>query len=165
MFQGQHLLLDRICVVLVTIGSVVLAFSGESIMGLLDIQLSIAMVALFVPLLMGVFSRPRNEMCGLLAMLLGGVVWGLRYAFEIFWVVPPEDLSYARYPEFVFDKLGGTDGGILAQLGYWYSVIPSDIQGLAMSFVGYYIGQYCFPHTPGHFDGDAPKEPVQTTDS
>lgn len=165
MFKGHHLLLDRVCVVLVTIGSVILAFSGESIMGLLDIQLSIAMVALFVPLLMGVFSRPRNEICGLLAMLVGGAVWGLRYAYEFFWLVPPEDLSYARYPEFVFDKLGGSDGGILAHLGYWYSVIPADIQGLVMSFVGYYIGQYCFPHTPGHFDGDSSSEPSLSVES
>ncbi|MCU0706935.1 MAG: sodium:solute symporter family protein [Pirellula sp.] len=158
LFEGRHLLLDRLCVILVTIGSVLLAFSGESIMGLLDIQLSIAMVALFVPLLMGVFSRPRNEICGLLAMLIGGAVWGLRYAFEIFWYAPPEDLSYARYPDFVYSQLGGDTGGIVAQLGYLYALVPSDIQGLILSFVGYYIGQYCFRHTPGHFEA----EPVST---
>jgi len=159
LFEGRHLLLDRICVVLVTIGSVILAFSGESIMSLLDIQLSIAMVALFVPLVMGVFSRPRNEICGVLAMLLGGGIWGLRYVFETFWYPVPEGFSYARYPEFVFDTLGGAGGGLIAQLGYWYAWIPSDIQGLVMSFVGYYIGQYCFRHTPGHFDGDIAPEP------
>ena len=159
LFEGKHLLLDRICVVLVTIGSVVVAFSGESIMELLDLQLSIAMVALFVPLVMGVFGRPRNEISGVLAMLVGACVWGLRYAFETFWFAAPEETSYAKYPEFVLDALGGANGGWVANLGYAYSLIPADIQGLAMSFVGYYAGQYFFRHTPGHFDGDRLSEP------
>lgn len=156
LFKGNHLLLDRICVILVTIGSVIVAFSGESIMGLLDLQLSIAMVALFVPLAMGVFSRPRNEASGLLAMFLGVAVWGLRYAFETYWLPSPEGVSYANYPSFVYDSLGA---GLLSPIAYWYATIPADIQGLIMSFAGYYIGQYCFSHTPGHFDGDRPPEP------
>jgi len=112
-----------------------------------------------VPLVMGVFGRPRNEISGVLAMLVGACVWGLRYAFETFWFAAPEETSYAKYPEFVLDALGGANGGWVANLGYAYSLIPADIQGLAMSFVGYYAGQYFFRHTPGHFDGDRLSEP------
>ncbi len=154
LFEGRHLLLDRLCVVLVSIGSVILAFSGKSIMELLDVQLSIAMVALFVPLLMGVFGRPRNEISGVLAMLVGGLVWCARYLFEVYWIPPSSESSYALYPEYVYETLQTSgQSEFVSGLTYAYAWVPADIQGLLLSFVGYFLGQYFFRHTRGHFDG------------
>src|SRR5262249_9433156 len=35
LFEGRHLVLDRLCVVAVTLGAIAMAYTGESIMGLL----------------------------------------------------------------------------------------------------------------------------------
>ncbi len=163
MFEGRHLLLDRLCVVFVTVGSVIVSFFGDRIMTFLDIQLSIAMVCLFVPLAMGVFFKPRNEAAGFLPMVFGLLFWGLRYAFEELVFPLPAGQSYAFYPEYVHGAIGQ---GLVGTLLYWYSWIPADIQGLVMSFVAYFIGQWCFPasrHGTSEFGGELNDEALAAT--
>ncbi len=148
LFQGHHLMLDRICVLIVTIGSVATAFSGKSIMSLLDIQLSVAMVALFVPLVMGIFGKPRGQLSGILPMVLGGSVWLLRFLFEEFYIEPQGDL--AHYPTLVFNTMIQSGyGSTWSFLGKYYAEIPADIQGLVMSFAGYFIGQKILSNVVG----------------
>ncbi|MDA0834106.1 MAG: sodium:solute symporter family protein [Planctomycetota bacterium] len=143
-FQGHHLLLDRACVVLVTIGGLVLAYSGESIMGLLDISLSIALVALFIPLAMGIYGKPRGEMSAVLAMWFGFVVWVIRYAIEGVVFVIPED-SPLEYQDWLASSWNA--GSFMYHSVRWFGMIPADLQGLAASLVGYYIGQWvCRKH-------------------
>ncbi len=69
--QKDKLLLERICVLLVSLGGLALAYSGESTFGLLDLSLSIALVSLFVPLTMGLYGKPRGELAAILATVLG----------------------------------------------------------------------------------------------
>jgi hypothetical protein len=106
-FDRHHLLLDRLCVLLISLGGLVMAFSGESIMGLLDIQLSLAMVALFVPLCMGIYGRPRGELPAILSMILGTGTWIARYLTEKVLLpipgelakLPPERLADSQHVE------------------------------------------------------------------
>lgn len=138
-FKGHHLLLDRACVVLVTIGGLVLAYSGESIMGLLDISLSIALVALFIPLATGIYGKPRGEISAVLAMWFGFIVWLVRYAVEGLVYVMPDDSELEYH-----DWLAGAwpAGSIMYHAVRWFGMIPADLLGLAASALGYYIGQW-----------------------
>ena len=124
-FDGSRALLrDRLSVVLVSLGGIGLALLGESLMGLLDIALSIQLSALFVPVVCGLYGRPRNQACCVLAMLGGFAVWLLAHANEL--VGPPGP-------------------GLLADL----RIIPSDFYGLAASMIGYAIGQRFFAESSG----------------
>lgn len=145
--QG-HLALDRFCILIVTAGSVAVALAGESIMGLLDIQLSLAMCTLFVPLSMGVLGKPLGPMSGYLPMIVGGFVWLAREGFHRF-VFPestferlvseqPEKYASMVYPHFVHDQM---NGAFLQDLAYAYSFVPSDVQGLIASFGAYLVAQ------------------------
>ncbi len=51
---NHPLLRDRLCVVIVSGGGITLAMAGESLMGLLDIALSIQLVALVIPVVAGI---------------------------------------------------------------------------------------------------------------
>ena len=121
--NGRGLLRDRLSVVLVSFGGIGLALLGESLMGLLDIALSIQLSALFVPVVCGLYGQPRNQACCVLAMLGGFTVWLLAYANEL---------------------AGPPGAGLLADL----RVIPSDFYGLTASVIGYAIGQKCFALRP-----------------
>jgi hypothetical protein len=140
--------LDRFCILIVTAGSILVALTGESIMGLLDIQLSLAMCALFVPLAMGVFGKPLGQLSGLLPMLLGLTAWLLREGFQRF-LVPisrleelqesdPAQYADMLYPSFVESELGQS---LFGNLATYYASIPADIQGLVASILGYFIAQ------------------------
>ena len=95
---------------------------GESLMGLLDIALSIQLSALFVPVVCGIYSRPKNQACCVLAMLFGFIAWSGTYANEVF--------SPAN-PQFLFD----------------IQCIPSDFYGVTASMFGYGLGLRIFPST------------------
>ncbi|NDH94964.1 MAG: hypothetical protein EBZ13_10645, partial [Planctomycetia bacterium] len=87
------------------------------------IALSIQLSALFVPVVCGLYGRPRNQACCVLAMLGGFSVWLLAYANEL---------------------TGPPGPGLLADL----RLIPSDFYGLTASVIGYAIGQKCFAPRP-----------------
>lgn len=138
LFEGRHLVLDRLCVFAVTLGSVAVAFSGESIMGLLDIQLSLAMVTMFVPLFMGVFGRPIGQVSGYLPMLVGAATWLARFGFER-WVIPIGD--HLEYPQHVYDTVLAASYGVpAATAAKFFALIPADILGLVMSVLAYFVG-------------------------
>jgi solute:Na+ symporter, SSS family len=144
----EHLSLDRFCILIVTAGSVMVALTGESIMGLLDIQLSLAMCALFVPLAMGVFGKPLGQLSGVLPMIVGFSVWSMRECFQRF-VIPlskleqlktddPQQYADVMYPAFVQTEWGG---GFLGNMGSIYAMIPADIQGLLAAIGAYFAAQ------------------------
>jgi SSS family solute:Na+ symporter len=115
-FQTERALFrDRLSVVLVSIGGLCIALLGESLMGLLDIALSIQLSALFVPVLFGIYGRPRNQTCCVLAMLFGFFTWLVTHGIEIWNPTYPSFLSTVQ-------------------------VIPSDFYGLGASVFGYWLG-------------------------
>ena len=123
-FQGNALVRDRLCVVLVSLGGVVMALCGTSLMQLLDVALSIQLVALFVPVLMGVYGRPRGPLPAVLAMLAGFGAWLVAFGIEHL---------EGSLPEAVFTAV---------------TTVPSDFWGLGFSIAGYALGQALSPPRP-----------------
>jgi Na+/proline symporter len=119
--KGNALLRDRLCVVLVSLGGVAMALCGKSLMQLLDVALSIQLVALFVPVLMGIYGKPRGVLPALLSMLMGFTAWLLAFTVEHLDGRLPEAISTA------------------------VTTVPSDFWGLGFSIVGYAIGQALSP--------------------
>ena len=74
----------RFSVGLVIAGSLAVAFSGESIMGLLELSLVLVLVSLFVPMAIALFfsSQPARPGVGNSAMIAGFVAWSVGFVFE-----------------------------------------------------------------------------------
>jgi Na+/proline symporter len=108
---------DRLSVVLVSLGGVLLALAGKSLMGLLDIALSIQLAAQFVPVTLGIYGRPRGALPGVLSMLAGFVAWLAVFTLE--------------------HADGPPAGSLVAAI----TVVPSDFWGLGFSVLGYAVGQ------------------------
>ncbi|QDU63256.1 putative transporter [Planctomycetes bacterium Pan216] len=116
--------IDRLVVCAVVIAAISLAFSGRSIFELLEQTLSLLLVALVVPLVMGVYGKPRGELSAILAMLFGAVVWfGWSLGQDL--IAAPEMLDSDQ------------ETGIVSRL----VAIPAALVGLASSFLGYVVGQ------------------------
>ena len=135
-FKSRGLLSERLAVAIMVVGGVIFAFSGETILGLLEMSLSIILVGLFVPLLMGLYGKPKNELSGVLSILFGAVFWLLRELMEGIFLPISKAASDAamNYAEFIQNE----HGGIL----YVFAVLPSAVCGVSASFAGYWIGQY-----------------------
>jgi Na+/proline symporter len=110
--------------VLVSLGGVAMAMCGKSLMQLLDVALSIQLTALFVPVLMGIYGRPRGPLPAVLAMLLGFSAWLVTFLAE--------HLD-GRLPEPIYSAV---------------TAIPSDFWGLGFSIAGYALGQALSPPRP-----------------
>jgi len=166
--RGNGLLLDRISVVLMTIGSLIIAFTDQSVMTLLDGSLSIPLVALFVPLVMGLWFRPRGEMSAILASLLGLVAWTIPIAFETLIAPMPAANSatgqpYADYHAFLAQAWGPDRvGSLVSSLVIGMNMISADILGTMASFGGYFLGQWIHRHQPAREPAARvpPPEPV-----
>ena len=65
-------------------GSLAVAFSGESIMGLLELSLVLVLVSLFVPMAIALFfpSQQARPGVGNIAMIAGFVAWSVGFVFE-----------------------------------------------------------------------------------
>jgi Na+/proline symporter len=70
---------NRIAVFLVATCSVMLAFAGESAYELLEEAYLLTMVGLFVPLMLGLYTLPKNRLAGVACMLSGMGVWGIHF--------------------------------------------------------------------------------------
>ncbi len=121
---GNGLVRDRVCVVLVSLGGIALAMWGTSLMDLLDVALSIQLVALFVPVVMGIYGRPRGVLPGVCSMLAGFTAWLVTFTIE--------HLD-GRLPE-----------GFTAVV----TTVPSDFWGLGFAITGYCVGQALRPARP-----------------
>jgi solute:Na+ symporter, SSS family len=119
--NGNGLLRDRVCVMLVSLGGITLAMWGKSLMELLDVALSIQLVALFVPVAMGIYGQPRGELPGVAAMLAGFGVWLATFAIS--------------------EVAGESTAGWVATV----TAVPADFWGLAAAILGYAVGQWATP--------------------
>jgi Na+/proline symporter len=82
--SGESLWGARASVGLVVAGSLAVAFSGESIMELLELSLVLVLVSLFVPMVIALFF-PSPQPCpsvGNSAMIAGFIAWLLGFVFE-----------------------------------------------------------------------------------
>ena len=134
-FQRSELFAERAAVATMVIGGLLFAFSGEHILELLEWSLSVLLVGLFVPLLMGLFGKPKGELSGFLAILCGAGVWLLRVLMEYQFLPLTSEAEKAGmgYAEFI----QANHSGIL----YVIAVIPDALWGVGASFLGYWIGQ------------------------
>jgi solute:Na+ symporter, SSS family len=114
--DGTGLGRDRLCVILVSLGGIMIAMWGKSLMELLDVALSIQLVALFVPVVMGIYGRPRSEWAGVLSMLLGFGAWLVAFTIE------------------------HLDGSLPAGFHAAVTTIPADFWGLGCGILGYALG-------------------------
>ncbi|MCA9161642.1 MAG: sodium:solute symporter family protein [Planctomycetales bacterium] len=136
-FGRRPLLMERTAVLLVVIGSVVMAYTGETILGLLETSVATVLVGLFVPLVVGIYGRRHRERAALLAMLLGIGVWAGRELLEAILLPPAEDVAAADYPALVAATI---QPRWLATVGYYFALLPSSLSGLIASVAGYAIG-------------------------
>lgn len=143
--KDRGLLVDRSSVLIVTLCSVAVAYSDNTIIELLELSLSIVLVSLFVPLVMGLYGsrKRRSERAALLAMIFGCAVWLPREGLEGFYLPLPDvfaeqGMTYADYIRTVYPA---EHVGILAsEFMYCFALIPSAVSGTAASFVGYFLG-------------------------
>lgn len=122
-FADRPLLRDRLCVVVVSLGGVAMALGGKSLMELLDVTLSVQLAALFVPVVMGIYGRPRGPWAAVLSMLLGFSAWLATFAIEHLEGVVPSGVFTA------------------------VTTVPSAFWGLGFAVIGYLLGNAaCRPH-------------------
>lgn len=138
--SNAPLLRDRFCVVIVSAGGIVLAMAGESLMGLLDIALSIHLVALFIPVAMGIYGKPRGELSAILAMIFGFTAWAVRFLTEKVFLPVPESLAdtYEYYHDFLAAEFPVES---LRAAASSLAVVPEDFYGFGFCALGYLLGQ------------------------
>ena len=103
---------QRLSAVGVTFGSLLAAFSGESVMGLLELSLAIVLVSLVVPMCWSLFGQPAGPATGISAMIVGTMVWGIRQILD----AHLSQQSHSGWME-------------------WYRIVPAELQGLVASFL------------------------------
>lgn len=113
---GRPLFRERLSVVLVSLGGIGMACWDAPLMKLLDVSLSIQLVALFVPLVMGIYGRPRGQSAAVLSMVLGFTAWLVMFAVEQLSGLLPAGLAAA-------------------------TTVPAAFWGLGFAIFGYALGQ------------------------
>lgn len=102
---------NRVAVLLVAACSMGFAFAGQSAYELLEEAYLLTMVGLFVPLMLGLYTLPRNRLAGCSSMLVGTGVWAIHFLFgwEDF-LQPAQSLGWTPFPL----SLGATGSSLLA---------------------------------------------------
>lgn len=111
------LALNRLCVVLVAIAALALALVGTGAYGLLEDAYALGLVALFVPLVLGLGRRPRREASAIAAMLVGTGVWAAHVALG-------------------WDDLGGPASAL---------PLPRELAGASLAFVAFVVAERLGP--------------------
>jgi Na+/proline symporter len=71
--------LNRVAVVLVAACSLGMAYAGEDAYALLEGAYAVGLTGLFVPMMFGLFTRPRSSLPALASMTAGIGTWLLHY--------------------------------------------------------------------------------------
>lgn len=72
---------NRVAVLLVAACSLALAYFGESAYALLEEAYLLTLVGLFVPLILGLYSSPKDGRAATASMLTGTGIWAVHFAF------------------------------------------------------------------------------------
>ncbi len=78
--SSRPLLLNRLAVLGVGACSLLVALAGEDAYALLEQSYSLTLVSLFVPMIFGIYTRPKRRVAGLVSMLAGTAVWLAHFA-------------------------------------------------------------------------------------
>ena len=138
-FRARGLLTDRLAVAVVATAGLLTAFSGHTILELLELSLSIAMVSLFVPLVFGIYGPRRGETAALSAMIAGILVWVPRELTE--WLLLPMSAEETGdYATFIAEQATQTGWpNWVCQSCYGFFLLPSAISGTLLSLLAYFI--------------------------
>ncbi|MDA1274493.1 MAG: sodium:solute symporter family protein [Verrucomicrobia bacterium] len=79
-YSGDLLRINRLSVVFVAACSLVLAYFGENAYSMLEEAYVLTLVGLFVPLMIGLYSKPKNGRAAIASMLVGTGVWAVHFA-------------------------------------------------------------------------------------
>lgn len=142
LFQGHSLFNQRLCVFVVSVAGIVMAFSGESIIGLLELSIGMTLVGLFIPLVAGIYLHWRSELAAILAMVVGTLVWLIRIVPEefafLFWGEPAESMEYA---DLLWNTLQTWNlPGFIRNAVYIAFIVPGELNGTLASAVAYVVG-------------------------
>lgn len=121
---------EQWCAFAVTVGSLLAAFSGQSVMGLLELSLASVLVSLFVPMCLCLFRTPLTPWAGILPMIVGPAVWGMKLAWDAW--NPSFGESMAIQNQNLSDQLSWFSW---TYWGQYYGIIPAEIQGLLASIL------------------------------
>jgi SSS family solute:Na+ symporter len=77
--KGDLLRMNRLAVFLVAACSLALAYVGEDAYSLLEEAYVLTLVGLFVPMMLGLYSRPRSGHAAIASMVVGTGIWGLHF--------------------------------------------------------------------------------------
>lgn len=139
--RRRQLFSDRLAVVLVTLASLAVAFSGRTILELLELSLSSVLVALFVPLVAGLYLGARSERAALFAMVAGIIVWLARELMEGLLLPMPEAHGAMTYAGFVAAEYGPAEiGGLPSAALQVFALLPSSVSGTLASALGFVLG-------------------------
>jgi len=137
----RRLFTDRLAVVLVTLASVTVAFSGRTILELLELSLSSVLVALFVPLVAGLYLGARSQRAALWAMVTGILVWLARELMEGLILPMPATSAAATYAGYIVAEYSAARIGALAAGAlYVFALLPSAVSGTLASALGFVLG-------------------------
>ncbi len=91
--------MNRYAVLLVAVCSLAMAFAGEDAYALLEEAYLLTMVGLFVPMMFGLYTKPRHRYAAVASMLTGIILWGLHFlmGWETF-LTPLEPLAIWPVP-------------------------------------------------------------------
>jgi len=138
-FRSHDLMTERLCVLIVSLGGLATAFSGDKILALLEFSLAISLVSVFVPFAMGMWGKPRGELSAILAAIGGLGYYALRNISELI-VVGGGDVEYSE----IIQTLAGPAqlGPGIGHAAYGMALVPAELYGLGGSLLGYLIGQW-----------------------
>jgi SSS family solute:Na+ symporter len=113
---------SRVCVMGVAACSLGLAFKGEDAYALLEESYALTLVGLFVPLMIGLYSKPSDGRAALVSMLAGTAVWGWHL------VMGWESLGGSWMEERGFEWPVSIAATLVALLAYFLMMPPWTIQ-------------------------------------
>lgn len=121
---------EQWCAFAVTAGSLIAAFSGQSVMGLLELSLASVLVSLFVPMCLCLFSTPSSPWSGIVPMILGPTIWVTKLTWDAW--NPSFSESLAINNQHLTSRLSWFSWTRWVQ---YYGMIPAEIQGLLASIL------------------------------
>lgn len=139
LLKGRHLLLERLCVVAVSLCGLIMTAMDKSILELVQLALSIQLVALFVPMVAGLYGRPRSEYSAIFAQILGFAAFLVRFLAEEWWYRVPDELRAQGVTliQHAMNQSSPEWAGVVKDL----LTVPPALYGLAASITGYFLAQ------------------------
>ncbi len=119
--KQNELRTNRWTVLLVAGASLAMSYAGEDAYSLLEDAYMMPLAGLFVPLMMGLYTRPRSKLAGIASMFSGVVIWAVH------WVLGWENLVEGWLPAGVWSPPISLAAPVFALLTYFVCEPPWQI--------------------------------------